>query len=173
MRGFKKLVACGLVGHVGVSNHSLSQWQACDAALGAPVLSNQVLFSLVHREPERELVPFAQRNDRLVIAYSPLGQGLLSGRYQDASAPLDLRRARADFRAGAKARRQPLITELRQIGERHRATAAQVALAWLVAKPNVVAIPGASSVEQLEENAAAADLTLEREELARLDTLSA
>jgi aryl-alcohol dehydrogenase-like predicted oxidoreductase len=118
-------------------------------------------------------MPFAQRNDRLVIAYSPLGQGLLSGKYQDASTPLDLRRTRADFGAASKERRRPLISALREIGERHQATAAQVALAWLVAKPNVVAIPGASSVKQLEENAAAADVALERDELARLDTLAA
>jgi len=172
MAAFKALVMTGLVEHVGVSNHNLAQWQACDAALGAAVLSNQVKFSLLDRSPERELVPFAQRNDRLVIAYSPLGQGVLSGRYQDHPTPRDLRRFRGDFSADGRTRTQPLIAALREIGGRHQATPAQVALAWLVAKPNVVAIPGASSVKQLEENAAAGDLALERDELARLDSLS-
>src|SRR2546423_243889 len=172
MPRFKRLMDEGLTRHVGVSNHDLAQWQACEAALGGPVLSNQVRFSLVHREPERELVPWAQRNGRIVIAYSPLGQGLLGGRYQ-AAAPTNLRRYRSDFTAEARARRAPLVDALREVGGRHRATAAQVALAWLVAKPSVVAIPGASSVRQLEENAAAADLVLSGEEIAQLDRLSA
>jgi len=172
MPRFRKLIEEGLVDHAGVSNHSLLQWQACDAALGGPVLSNQVRFSLVSREPDREIVPWAQRNGRIVIAYSPLGQGLLSGKYQ-ASAPSNFRRFRSDFSAAGRVRREPLVAALRDIAVHHRATAAQVALAWLVNKPNVVAIPGASSVKQLEENAAAADLGLGDDEVQRLDSLSA
>ena len=172
MPRFKRLVDEGLVRHAGVSNHSLAQWQACDAALGGPVLSNQVRFSLVAREPQRELVPWAQKNDRIVIAYSPLGQGLLSGRYQSAP-PANFRRFRRDFSAEARARREPLVAALRDVAGRLGATPAQVALAWVVRQPNVVAIPGASSVRQLEENAAAADLELSGDEVAQLDTLAA
>ncbi len=172
MSRMRKLLDRGFVRHVGVSNHSLAQWQACDEALGVPVLSNQVRFSLVARDPERELVPWAQRNDRLVIAYSPLGQGLLSGKYMD-SAPSNFRRVRADFQPPARERRRPLIEALREIGTVHDATPAQVALAWLIRKPNVVAIPGASSVEQLEQNAAAAGIELSDAESNRLDSLSA
>jgi aryl-alcohol dehydrogenase-like predicted oxidoreductase len=172
MPRFKRLVDDGLARHVGVSNHDLAGWQACDRALGGPVLSNQVRFSLVAREPERELVPFAQREGRIVIAYSPLGQGLLSGKYES-SAPANFRRVRGDFSAEGRARRKPLIDALRQIASAHQATPAQVALAWLVRKPNVVAIPGASSVRQLEENVAAADLVLAPDDVARLDNLKA
>ena len=171
MPRFGQLVEEGLVGHVGVSNHSLAQWQACDAALCGPVLSNQVRFSLVSREPQRELVPWAQKNGRIVIAYSPLGQGLLSGKYQ-AAPPTNFRRFRRDFAAEARARWEPLVAALGEIAGRHGATAAQVGLAWLVRQPNVVAIPGASNLKQLEENAAAADLALADDEVARLDTLS-
>ena len=172
MARFRRLIEEGLAGHVGVSNHGLRQWQECEAALGGPVLSNQVRFSLAHREPDRELVPWAQRSGRIVIAYSPLGQGLLSGKYQ-AAAPGNFRRFRSDFSAEGRARYGPLVAALRDIAVRHRATAAQIALAWLANKPNVVAIPGASSVEQVEENAAAADLSLGDDEVQRLDSLSA
>jgi aryl-alcohol dehydrogenase-like predicted oxidoreductase len=172
MPRFRKLVDSGLVRHAGVSNHDLRQWQACEAAFGGPVLSNQVRFSLVHREPERDLVPWAQKNGRIVIAYSPLGQGALSGTYRD-RAPSNFRRFRAEFSAEARRRREPLLDALAEIGRSHGATPSQVALAWLVNKPNVVAIPGASSVKQLEENAAAGDIVLAREEIDRLDTLSA
>jgi aryl-alcohol dehydrogenase-like predicted oxidoreductase len=171
MPRFKRLVDGGLVSHLGVSNFPLKGWQDAEVAAGMPVLSNQVQFSLAHRGPELDLLPWAQKNGRIVIAYSPLGQGLLSGHYRD-RAPSNFRRLRSDFRAASRARLGPLISALESIGARHRATAAQVALAWLIAKPNVVAIPGASSVRQMEENAAAADLELTGDELERLSSLA-
>lgn len=172
MPRLRRLVDQGLVRHVGVSNHGLSLWQECERAFGGPVLSNQVRFSLVHRDPQNELVPWAQRNGRIVIAYSPLGQGLLSGKYRDA-APANFRRMRADFRPEGRARWEPLIAALKEIAGRHGATPSQVSLAWLIHMPNVVAIPGASNVRQLEENAAAADLTLNDDEIAQLESQSA
>jgi aryl-alcohol dehydrogenase-like predicted oxidoreductase len=172
MPRMKRLVEDGLISHVGVSNHSLPAWQECDRAFGGPVLSNQVSFSLVRREPERRLIPWAQQNGRLVIAYSPLAQGLLSGRYQGAP-PANFRRWSSNFRAAGRARREPLISGLREIAAAHGATAAQVALAWVIRKPNVVAIPGASTVSQLEENAAASEIELSSAEAAQLDSLGA
>jgi aryl-alcohol dehydrogenase-like predicted oxidoreductase len=171
MPRFRRLMNDGLVKHAGVSNHDLRQWQQCDVALGGPVLSNQVRFSLLHRGPERELVPWAQRNDRIVIAYSPLAQGALSGQYRD-RAPSNFRRFNSDFTATARQQRESLLTALADIGKRHDATPSQVALAWLVNKPNVVAIPGASSVKQLEDNAKAGDIALTREDVDELDRLS-
>jgi aryl-alcohol dehydrogenase-like predicted oxidoreductase len=109
----------------------------------------------------------------VIIAYSPLGQGLLSGKYQDSTPTNLVRRRRGSFSAANRARLAPLIAALREIGSRHGATPAQVSLAWLIRKPNVVAIPGASSVRQLEENAAASEVALSDEESARLDSLSA
>jgi aryl-alcohol dehydrogenase-like predicted oxidoreductase len=135
------------------------------------VLSNQVLFSLVHSDPDRDLVPWAQREGRIVIAYSPLGQGLLSGRYQDAP-PRNFRRFRTNFRAAGRARVGPLVDALREIASKHGATPSQVALAWLIRKPNVVAIPGASSVKQVEENVAAAEVDLGDDEADRLSSMA-
>ena len=171
MPRIKRLVESGLVGHVGVSNFSLRQWQDAEGALGGPVVSNQVLFSLVHSDPDRELVPWAQREGRIVIAYSPLGQGLLSGKYQDAP-PRNFRRFRTNFRAAGRARVGPLVDALREIASKHGATPSQVALAWLIRKPNVVAIPGASSVKQVEENVAAAEVDLADDEADRLSSLA-
>lgn len=171
MPRMKRLLDSRLVSHVGVSNHSLTQWQAAESALGGPVLSNQVRFSLIAREPENELLPWAQREGRVIIAYSPLGQGLLSGKYQKAP-PQNFRRVRREFRAESRQRLQPLVDALGEIGANHQATNSQVALAWLIRKPNVVAIPGASSVRQLEENVAAADLELSDDDDARLTALA-
>ena len=171
MKQFGRLVEQGTIGHVGVSNHSLEAWKRCDDALGGPVMSNQVSFSLLQRAPERELLPWAQRNGRLIIAYSPLAQGILSGRYQE-SAPRNFRRWSPNFGAGARARHVPLLSALRTIARAHEATMSQVALAWLIHKPNVVAIPGASNVDQVYENAAAADIELDSIEVGQLDSLS-
>ena len=86
MRGMSALQNVGLVGEVGVSNYSLQRWQAAEEALGRRVLSNQVRYSLADRRPEDELLPYAATRGRVVIAYSPLAQGLLSGRYDRATA---------------------------------------------------------------------------------------
>jgi aryl-alcohol dehydrogenase-like predicted oxidoreductase len=169
MDGMRRLVTAGTVKHVGVSNFSLPRWQAAETAFGNPVLSNQVRFSLVDRRPLQDLVPWAAARDRLVIAYSPLGQGLLSGRYDATNAPrAGVRAMNPLFLPENLARAQGLLTTLRDIAKSHDATPAQVALAWVIRRPNVVAIPGASSVEQLERNAAAADLELSEDEDTRL-----
>src|SRR6202034_2937493 len=93
MRGMRALQRVGLVGEVGVSNYSLNRWRAAEAALGHRVLSNQVQYSLASRAPERDLLPFAETTGHLVIAYSPLAQGLLSGRYHRAGRPTNRVRA--------------------------------------------------------------------------------
>jgi len=168
MPPMRRLVDAGLIRHVGVSNYSLARWKAADAALGRPVLSNQVRYSLADRRPEAALLPWASTHDRIVIAYSPLGQGLLSARYDAANRPGGVRAANALFLPENLAKATELLDGLRAVAAAHDATPAQVALAWVVRRPNVVAIPGASSVAQLERNAEAADLELTDEEDERL-----
>jgi aryl-alcohol dehydrogenase-like predicted oxidoreductase len=172
MRGMRDLQSTGLIRHVGVSNFSLEQWQKADTALGSPALSNQVQYSLAVRKPDHDLVPWAQSNDRLIIAYSPLAQGLLSGRYNQTNVPGGVRAGNALFLPENLVRAEELLTALREIAASHDARPAQVALAWLIRRPNVVVIPGASSVGQLEANAAAADLDLSDEEDRRLTEVS-
>jgi aryl-alcohol dehydrogenase-like predicted oxidoreductase len=147
----------------------MAQWQAAEHALGAPVVSNQVQYSLVARGPERAVLPYAREAGRLVIAYSPLGQGFLSARYDEQHAPPGgIRRTNVLFTRENLGRARYLLAALREIARHHDVTPAQVALAWVIRRPNVVAIPGASSVAQLEANAAAADLALSDEEDVRL-----
>ena len=164
MTAMAELQREGVVRHVGVSNFSLDGWRRAEDCLGGPVLSNQVCYSLIHRSPERAVLPWAQANDRIVIAYSPLAQGLLSGRYDENHLPNGLRAQTAPFLAENLRRLAPLLSVLRDVATAHGVTSAQVALAWLVHRPNVVVIPGASSVEQAEANAAAADIELSAEE---------
>ena len=173
MEGMRRLQRAGIVTDVGVSNFSLERWRAAEAALGSPVLSNQVQYSLVARKPDAELIPYAQANDRLVIAYSPLAMGMLSGRYTSTNPPKGSARLNNPlFLPETLDRAQPLIDAVRTVADAHDATPAQVALAWVLSHGNVIAIPGASSVEQLEANVAAADLELTAGEVADLTRAS-
>jgi aryl-alcohol dehydrogenase-like predicted oxidoreductase len=161
MRGMRALQRVGLVGEVGVSNYSLNRWRAAEAALGGRVLSNQVQYSLVTRSPEADLLPFAETTGHVVIAYSPLAQGLLSGRYHRDHRPENrVRIANPLFLPENLERAGELIATLREVADAHSATPAQIALAWAIHRPAVVAIPGASSLAQLESNVAAADINL-------------
>jgi aryl-alcohol dehydrogenase-like predicted oxidoreductase len=118
-------------------------------------------------------VPYAQANDRLIIAYSPLGMGLLSGRYSSANPPKGSARLNNPlFLPENLDRAQPLIDAVRAVANAHDARPAQVALAWVISHDNVVAIPGASSIEQLESNVAAADLELTIDEIETLTRAS-
>jgi aryl-alcohol dehydrogenase-like predicted oxidoreductase len=160
MPGMRDLLDSGAIGAAGVSNYSLQRWGKADTALGRPVISNQVHFSLAHPDALEDLVPFAEREKRMVIAYSPLAQGLLGGKYGLDNRPGGVRATNPLFGTENLRRIEPLLQTLRDVATQVGAKPAQVALAWLISLPGVVAIPGASSVEQLEFNVAAADIEL-------------
>jgi len=153
-------------------------------AEGLPLASNQVRISLLDRTVERNgVLDLARRHGVTLIAYSPLAQGVLTGRFHAdpkrvASLPYGRRsRLSASSRfltPEGLARSAPLIMELRAVARTHEASVAQVALAWLVTYYGeaVVAIPGASRPEQAAEAAAAIDLRLSPAEVERIDRLS-
>jgi len=174
MRGMRALQRIGLVGEVGVSNYSLDRWKAAEKALGGRVLSNQVRYNLVAPRPADGLIRYAEQAGRVVIAYSPLAQGFLSGRYDRAARPQNRVRAySALFLPGNLDRAGELFRVVREVAQAHGATAAQVALAWAIRSPAVAAIPGASSVAQLESNVAAAEIDLSDDEWQALRDASA
>jgi aryl-alcohol dehydrogenase-like predicted oxidoreductase len=169
MAAMRNLQRSGVIRQIGVSNYTLERWQAAEGALGGPVFSNQVRFNLVDRRPLQGMTEWAKANDRLVIAYSPLAQGLLSGRYDAEHRPTAMRAVSPAFLPENLERARLLLGTLRDIASAHEATSAQVALAWVISHPNVVAIPGASTVAQLQHNAEAADLELSAEQIHRLN----
>ncbi len=168
-------VRSGKVEYVGVSNYRERHLRAAHRALakrGIPLVSNQVHYSLMHRAPETDGVLAACRElDITLIAYSPLAQGALTGKYGPGRAKvLGMRRFRAVFRGLKKA--MPLVEALEEIGRAHDRTAAQVALNWLAARPGVLPIPGAKNARQAAENAGSIDFALSPEESKRIDRLS-
>jgi aryl-alcohol dehydrogenase-like predicted oxidoreductase len=171
LRGARALQQAGTIGEVGVSNASLRRWQEAERILGGRVLTNQVEYNLVTRAAEADLLPFATEEGRVLIAYSPLAQGFLSGRYGPGNRPANPARAGGRlFRPENLDRAAALFSVLREVAAAHHATPAQIALAWVLHHPAVVAIPGASSVGQLENNVAAADIDLSSGEYQALRT---
>lgn len=169
--GLRQILDRGVAGHVGVSNHSLGRWRSMEAALGRPVISNQVEFSLARPRPARDLVPHAAAIGRLVIAHSPLNQGLLATTGDLRRNPA--RRMRRLMGSARPADLGPLRALVRAIADAHQVTMAEVALGWLIGHPNTVAIPGARTIAQLEANARAADLELTPDERDRLTEAAA
>jgi len=182
MKAMAELTRDGKIRYVGVSNFSKTQMIQAHQELrdyGFQLVSNQVKYNLLDRRIEQSgVLSAAQELGISIIAYSPLEQGVLTGRFHESAASIQslsrMRRLSGRFKPAALLRTAPLIAALRRIGEAHVATPAQVALAWLVQVhgDTVVAIPGASSAHQAESNAGALRIQLAREELKELTELS-
>jgi len=167
-------VEAGLTRAVGVSNFSLQQMRRAYDVLsrrGIPLASNQVEYSLLNRKVEwNGLLRACEEMGVTLIAYSPLGMGILTGKYTLEHPPSGFRNRRYGRRLLARV--EPLIHRLREIGEAHGGkTPAQVALNWVMCK-GAVPIPGAKNALQAQENAGAIGWSLTPEEVARLDEAS-
>jgi diketogulonate reductase-like aldo/keto reductase len=144
LAGFEDLKAAGKIRHYGVSNFDVADMrELVKLPGGAGAVTNQVLYNLKHRGIEFDLIPWMQQAGLPVMAYSPLEIGPLA-------------------RAAA----------LRKVAERHGISPIQLALAWVLRQPGVIAIPKASREEHVRENRAAHDLALSAEDLADLDAAS-
>lgn len=166
----------GLVDAVGVSNYSTKEMRAIHTQLasrGIPLASNQIEFSLLRRKPETSgLLAECRQLGVIPIAYSPIGQGRLTGKYS-ASNPPPGRRA---FSAHPMERVDAIVAELRRLGEACAGqdgprTPSQVALRWLIQK-GAVPIPGAKNAEQARQNAGALGWQLSDEQVAALDAVA-
>lgn len=170
-------VADGQVGAVGVSNYGAEQMRRAHEALarrGVPLATNQLQYNLLARRPERDGTLAACRELGVtLIAYSPLAQGLLTGKYRAGGpTPSGFRRWQPLFRGRDARRLTGLLDLLRGIGEDHGGkTPAQVALNWLIAQ-GTVPIPGAKNRAQASGNAGALGWSLEAAEVAALATAS-
>jgi aryl-alcohol dehydrogenase-like predicted oxidoreductase len=167
-------VEAGKVKAVGVSNYSAEQMRTAHAALarrGIPLASNQVEYSLLHRQPEANGVLDACRELGVtLIAYQPLASGALTGKYGAARArPSGLRRFLPFFREKGLATLEPVVNLLREIGERYAKSPAQVALRWLIENEQVLPIPGAKNGRQAADNAGALTFRLTPAEIDALD----
>jgi len=165
-----ELIREGKVKHFGLSEAAASTIRRAHAV--QPVTAIQSEYSLWHRRPEAEVLPACEELGIGFVPYSPLGKGFLTGRIDESTqfAASDFRSRLPRFTPEAMRHNKALVELLEQFGRRRGATPAQVALAWLLAqKPWIVPIPGTTKLSRLEENLAAADMELTRDELHELD----
>lgn len=177
MAGLAQSVEEGKTRWVGVSNFSAAQMRRAHEALarhGIPLVSNQVEYSLIRRDPEDNGVLQACRElDITLIAYSPLGRGVLSGKFRPESGPGDARRFYGQFRKEALSNILPLLRALEEIGAAHGGRSpSQVALNWCARQPGVLPIPGAKDADQARQNADSINWEMTDEEATLLDRLS-
>jgi aryl-alcohol dehydrogenase-like predicted oxidoreductase len=179
LRALDDCVSRGFVSAIGCSN--LAAWQIMKA-LGisdrrgfARFETVQAYYSIAGRELEREIIPLVEDQGLGVMVWSPLAGGFLSGKFtRDSRGDNDSRRTVFDFPPVDKERAYAIIDVMAPIAKARGASVARVALAWLLQRKGVMSvIIGAKTIQQLDDNLAAADLTLSSEEIVALDKVSA
>jgi len=179
MEAMAKLADQKKIKYIGVSNFSASQMRKAHEELarhGHTLASNQVQYNMLQRRIERnDILKTAKELGVAIIAYSPLAQGLLSGKFhvnpEKIKTKKGFRKRLPAFKRKNLDKTRPLINTLEQIAEKHEVTAAQVALNWLINfnEDLVFAIPGASNTEQAQSNAQAMSFRLSDEEMNLID----
>ncbi len=181
MDALAQAVRSGKVRAVGVSNYSAALMRRAHARLARhdiPLASNQVHYSLLYRKAESNGVLDACRELNVaLIAYSPLEQGLLTGKYRVGNAqtitPTGPRRFTRAFRTAQRRRIEPLLQTLETVANAHGKTMAQVALNWLLSRDEfIIPIPGAKNARQASENAGAIGWRLSEEEFKQIELAS-
>ena len=170
----KELIREGKVRHFGLSEASVPTIRRAHAV--QPVTALQSEYSLWWREPEAEVLPAVEELGIGFVPYSPLGRGFLTGTIDEKTTfdGSDFRNGLPRFAPEARKANQAFVGMLRRIAESKKATPAQVALAWLLArKPWIVSIPGTRKLERLDENLGAADIPLSADDLREIDEASA
>ena len=167
----KDLIAAGKVRHFGMSEAGAQSIRRAHAV--QPVAALQSEYSLWTREPEAEILPTLEELGIGLVPFSPLGKGFLTGKI-DAATSFDSSDFRAKiprFAAEARDANQQLVDLIRRIGERHGASPAQVALAWLLQKkPWIVPLFGTRSLTRFDENVGALGVSLSADDVAELET---
>ena len=162
---------------VGVSNYTASQMRLAHDVLarrGIPLASNQVEYSLIHRQPETDGVLDACRELGVtLIANQPLANGALTGKFLAGARPSGFRRFMPRFRGQQRLAVAPVVALLREIGDAHGRSPAQVALRWLIENPLVLPIPGPKNGRQAADNAGALGFVLTPAEIEALDRATA
>jgi len=169
-----ELIQAGKVKHFGLSEAGVRTIRRAHAV--QPVTALQSEYSLWHRKPEAEVIPTLEELGIGMVPYSPLGKGFLTGKIDENTtfADNDFRKILPRFTLEARKANQALVNLLGQIGDRLKATPAQIALAWLLAqKPWMVPIPGTTKLHRLEENNKAAALELSPEDVAGITRAAA
>jgi aryl-alcohol dehydrogenase-like predicted oxidoreductase len=168
-----ELVRAGKVRHIGLSEAAPQTIRRAHKV--HPITALQTEYSLWSRDPEEEILPAVRELGIGFVAYSPIGRGFLSGKWRsvDDLAPDDWRRNNPRFQGENFQRNLDVVEKIEEIAREKGVTPAQLAIAWVLAQgDDIVPIPGSKSRKHLEENVAAAEIELTREDLARIDAVA-
>ncbi|WP_368390048.1 aldo/keto reductase [Thomasclavelia ramosa] len=166
----KELIAKGKIKHWGLSNAPLDYLKRAHAVCPVTCIENQ--YSMVFRQPEKEVFKVCEELNVGFVAYSPLGNGFLSGKYTLATkyAEGDFRNNMGRFNPEVMKRNQALLDLVQEIAERKNATSAQIVLAWEINQKDwIVPIPGTTKIHRLEENLGAMEVELTEQEMAAIN----
>ena len=166
----KELIAKGKIKHWGLSNAPLDYLKRAHAVCPVTCIENQ--YSMVFRQPEKEVFKVCEELNGGFVAYSPLGNGFLSGKYTPATkyAEGDFRNNMGRFNPEVMKRNQALLDLVQEIAERKNATSAQIVLAWEINQKDwIVPIPGTTKIHRLEENLGAMEVELTEQEMAAIN----
>jgi aryl-alcohol dehydrogenase-like predicted oxidoreductase len=178
MNALGEEVKSGRIGSVGVSNYSAEQMRQASQILAkkeVPLAVNQVQYSLLYRKIETKgILATAKELGVTILAYSPLAQGLLTGKYSPESQnlPDGARKVDPRFKKEGLEKIAPILRVMQELGAKYQKTPAQVALNWLIAQGDVIPIPGAKTAAQARENAGALGWSLEAREVTQLEQMS-
>ncbi|MEM2237185.1 MAG: aldo/keto reductase [Candidatus Caldarchaeum sp.] len=174
MKAMEDLVKMGRIRCIGVSNFSTNLLQKAREFLKSEdVVSNQVKYNLIERKIEKDLMPYCVREKIAILAYSPLAQGILTGKYSRQNRPRDIiRRVNRLYTNAYISRVEPLLKELDNLARGRNVTMGQAALAWVTGHQGCVAIAGAKNRQQALENAYAGNVVLSQEEVEKLSQIS-
>ena len=172
MDALNELKAQGKIRAIGVSN--FSRMQLDEAAQYGKIVSLQPPYSLLWRHVENDAMPYCIDNNVTILAYSPMAQGILTGKFGSDHdfAKGDHRTKNRLFQPEIYQRVLTALDQLRLIAEEYSCTLGQLALAWIIAQPQTCAIAGARNDKQAIENSAAASITLTKDVLSKMDTIS-
>ncbi len=167
----KELIQAGKVKHFGLSEAGVQTIRRAHAV--QPLTALQSEYSLWWRQPEEEVIPMLEELGIGFVPFSPLGKGFLTGKIDESTTfdSTDFRNIVPRFTPEARKANQALVELLRAIGEKKKATPAQIALAWLLAqKPWIVPIPGTTKLHRMEENIGAAEVELTPDDLREIES---
>lgn len=165
-----RLIEQGKVRFAGVCNYNAEQMAKANETVN--LVSNQIPFSMVTREIEEETVPYCIKNNKSILAYSPMERGLLTGKIQPGHqfAEGDHRADLAHFQPDFVKKTNELLAQIKPIAEAHDASLSQLVLRWTIERPGItIALAGARNAKQATQNAKAIDIKLSKEELKTID----
>jgi aryl-alcohol dehydrogenase-like predicted oxidoreductase len=172
MEAVASLIKKGKIRAAGVCNYSIDDMKRADDVVS--LASNQVPYSMLRRDIEKDLVPYCIENNKAILPYSPLQRGLLTGKFQEGHTFKggDSRPITPYYKDGNIAKTNQFLESIRPIAQNHNVTLAQLVLRWTLQMPGITTVlAGARNIQQVEDNCGALGFTLSQEEMNSINQL--